>query len=87
MSDAYADYCEEQRISERMKLAMNGLKKWNTISNDAKFEKLVKLRSEFNIYESKLRRDLSNLDIGQAKEELNNLRCYVLNALESLGIV
>ena len=87
MSDAYADYCEEQQISERMKLAMNGLKKWNTISNDAKFEKLVKLRSEFNIYESKLRRDLSNLNIGQAKEELNNLRCFVLNALERLGIV
>ena len=87
MSDAYADYREEQRISERMKLAMNGLNKWNTISNDAKFEKLVKLRSEFNIYESKLRRDLSNLNIGQAKEELNNLRCFVLNTLERLGIV
>ena len=87
MSDAYADYCEEQRISERMKHSMNGLKKWNTISNDAKLEKLVKFRSEFNIYESKLRRDLSNLNIGQAKEELNNLRCFVLNTLERLGIV
>lgn len=87
MSDAYTDYCEEQRIAERTNVAMNGLKKWNTISNDAKLEKLTKLRSEFNIYESKLRRDLSNLNIGQAKEELTNLRCFVLNTLESLGIV
>ena len=87
MSDAYKEYCEEQRIANRMKTAMEGLKKWNTISNEDKLEKLTKLRSEFLVYDGRLSRDISQLNIGYAKEDLTNLRCFILNTLEEIGIV
>ena len=90
MSDAYSDYCEEQRKKlEKMeaKIKREGLKRWNSISDSVKREKLEKFRSEFMMHEDILHRDLMQMNIGHAKEELTNLRCFVLNALEELGIV
>ena len=91
--------CEEQRKAEIMKdeimedeimeakIKMDGLKRWNSISDSVKREKLEKFRSEFMMHEDILHRDLMQMNIGHAKEELTNLRCFVLNALEELGIV
>ena len=90
MSDAYSDYCEEQQIKlEKMEanIKREGLKRWNSISDSVKREKLEKFRSEFMMHEDILHRDLMQMNIGHAKEELTNLRCFVLNALEELGIV
>lgn len=90
MSDAYSDYCEEQQKKlEKMKakIMMDGIKRWNSISDSVKREKLEKLRSDFMVHEDILRCDLTQINIGHAKEELTNLRCFVLNALEELGIV
>ena len=90
MSDAYSDYCEEQQKKlEKMKamIRMDGLKRWDSISDSVKREKLEKLRSDFMVHEDILRCDLTQINIGHAKEELTNLRCFVLNALEELGIV
>lgn len=90
MSDAYSDYCEEQQKKlEKMKakIMMDGLKRWDSISDSVKREKLEKLRSDFMVHEDILRCDLTQINIGHAKEELTNLRCFVLNALEELGIV
>ena len=90
MSDSYSDYCEEQQKKlEKMeaKIKMDGLKRWNSISDSVKHEKLEKFRSEFMMHEDILHRDLMQINIGHAKEELTNLRCFVLNALEELGIV
>ena len=84
--------CEEQRKAEIMKAEimatkMDGLKRWDSISDLVKREKLEKFRSEFMMHEDILHRDLMQMNIGHAKEELTNLRCFVLNALEELGIV
>ena len=90
MSDAYSDYCEEQQKKlEKMKakIMMDGIKRWNSISDSVKREKLEKLRSDFMVHEDILRCDLTQINIGHAKSELTNLRCFVLNALEELGIV
>ena len=90
MSDAYSDYCEEQQKKfEKMEanIKMDGLKRWNSISDSVKHEKLEKFRSDFMMHEDILHRDLMQMNIGHAKEELTNLRCFVLNALEELGIV
>ena len=90
MSDAYSDYCEEQQKKfEKMeaKIKREGLKRWNSISDLVKREKLEKFRSDFMMHEDILHRDLMQMNIGHAKEELTNLRCFVLNALEELGIV
>lgn len=90
MSDAYSDYCEEQQKKlEKMKakIMMDGIKRWNSISDSVKREKLENLRSDFMVHEDILRCDLTQMNIGHAKEELTNLRCFVLNALEELGIV
>ena len=87
MSDAYSDYCEEQRKSEIMEAKMDGIKRWNSISDSVKREKLEKFRSEFMMHEDILHCDLTQMNIGHAKAELTNLRCFVLNALEELGIV
>lgn len=90
MSDAYSDYCEEQQKKlEKMKakIMIDGIKRWNSISDSVKREKLEKLRSDFMVHEDILRCDLTQINIGHAKEELTNLRCFVLNALEELGIV
>ena len=87
MSDAYSDYCEEQRKAEIMEAKVGGLKRWNSISDSVKREKLEKFRSDFMVHEDILHRDLMQMNIGHAKEELTNLRCFVLNALEELGIV
>ena len=90
MSDAYSDYCEEQQKKlEKMKakIMMDGIKRWNSISDSVKREKLEKIRSDFMVHEDILRCDLTQMNIGHAKEELTNLRCFVLNALEELGIV
>ena len=90
MSDAYSDYCEEQQKKfEKMeaKIKREGLKRWNSISDSVKREKLEKFRSDFMVHEDILHRDLMQMNIGHAKEELTNLRCFVLNALEELGIV
>ena len=87
MSDAYSDYCEEQRKAEIMESKVGGLKRWNSISDSVKREKLENLRSDFMVHEDILRCDLTQMNIGHAKEELTNLRCFVLNALEELGIV
>ena len=90
MSDAYSGYCEEQQKKlEKMeaKIKREGLKRWNSISDSVKREKLEKFRSEFMVHEDILHRDLMQMNIGHAKEELTNLRCFVLNALEELGIV
>ena len=90
MSDAYSDYCEEQRKKfEKMeaKIKMDGLKRWDSISDSVKREKLEKLRSDFMMHEDILNCDLTQMNIGHAKAELTNLRCFVLNALEELGIV
>ena len=90
MSDAYSDYCEEQQKKlEKMKakIKREGLKRWNSISDSVKREKLEKIRSDFMVHEDILRCDLTQINIGHAKEELTNLRCFVLNALEELGIV
>ena len=64
-----------------------GLKRWNSISDSVKREKLEKLRSDFMMHEDILHCDLTQMNIGHAKAELTNLRCFVLNALEELGIV
>ena len=87
MSDAYSDYCEEQQKSEIMEAKMDGLKRWNSIRDSVKREKLEKLRSDFMMHEDILHCDLTQMNIGHAKAELTNLRCFVLNALEELGIV
>ena len=87
MSDAYSEYCEEQRKVEMMEVKADGLKRWNSTSDSVKREKLEKLRSDFMMHEYILRCDLTKLNINNAKEELTNLRCFVLNALEELGIV
>lgn len=87
MSDAYKEYCEEQRVVERMSRAMKGVSIWNSLSNEDKLERLSELRSKFLEYEGRLLRDLSQLNIGCAKEDLVNLRCLVLNSLEYLGVV
>ena len=90
MSDAYSDYCEaQQKKLEKMEanIKREGLKRWNSISDSVKHEKLEKFRSEFMMHEDILHRDLMQMNIGHAKEELTNLRCFVLNALEELGIV
>ena len=90
MSDAYSDYCEEQQKKlEKMKakIMMDGIKRWDSISDSVKREKLEKIRSDFMVHEDILRCDLTQMNIGHAKEELTNLRCFVLNALEELGIV
>ena len=90
MSDAYSDYCEEQQKKlEKMKamIRMDGLKRWDSISDSVKREKLEKLRSDFMMHEDILHCDLTQMNIGHAKAELTNLRCFVLNALEELGIV
>ena len=90
MSDSYSDYCEEQQKKlDKMeaKIKREGLKRWNSISDLVKREKLEKFRSEFMMHEDILHRDLMQINIGHAKEELTNLRCFVLNALEELGIV
>ena len=89
--------CEEQLKAEIMKAEimkaeimatkMDGLKRWNSISDSVKREKLEKLRSDFMMHEDILHCDLTQMNIGHAKEELTNLRCFVLNALEELGIV
>lgn len=81
------DYCEEQRKAEIMEAKMDGIKRWNSISDSVKREKLEKIRSDFMVHEDILRCDLTQMNIGHAKEELTNLRCFVLNALEELGIV
>ena len=90
MSDAYSDYCEEQQKKlEKMKakIMMDGIKRWDSISDSVKREKLEKLRSDFMMHEDILNCDLTQMNIGHAKAELTNLRCFVLNALEELGIV
>ena len=90
MSDAYSDYCEaHQNKLEKMdaKIQMAGIKRWNSISESVKREKLEKLRSDFMMHEDILHCDLTQMNIGHAKSELTNLRCFVLNALEELGIV
>ena len=87
MSDAYSDYCEEQQKLEKMEAKMDGLKRWNSISDSVKREKLEKLRSDFMMHEDILNCDLTQMNIGHAKAELTNLRCFVLNELEELGIV
>ena len=91
MSDAYSDYCEEYKAeimeAEIMKAEREGLKRWNSISDSVKREKLEKLRSDFMMHEDILHCDLTQMNIGHAKAELTNLRCFVLNALEELGIV
>ena len=90
MSDAYSDYCEEQQKKlEKMKakITMDGIKRWDSISDSVKREKLEKLRSDFMMHEDILHCDLTQMNIGHAKAELTNLRCFVLNALEELGIV
>ena len=88
MSDAYSGYCEEQQKKlEKMEAKMDGLKRWNSISDSVKREKLEKLRSDFMMHEDILHCDLTQMNIGHAKAELTNLRCFVLNALEELGIV
>ena len=86
MSDAYSDYCEEYK-AEIMATKMDGLKRWDSISDSVKREKLEKLRSDFMMHEDILHCDLTQMNIGHAKAELTNLRCFVLNALEELGIV
>ena len=86
MSDAYSDYCEEYK-AEIMATKMDGLKRWDSISDSVKREKLEKLRSDFMMHEDILNCDLTQMNIGHAKAELTNLRCFVLNALEELGIV
>ena len=90
MSDAYSDYCEEQQKKlEKMEanIKMDGLKRWYSISDSVKREKLEKLRSEFMMHDNRLTYDLSQMNIGHAKTNLINLRRFVLNALEELGIV
>lgn len=87
MSDAYSEYCEEQRKAEMMEVKAEGLKRWNSTSDSVKREKLEKLRSEFMMHEDILHCDLTQMNIGHAKAELTNLRCFVLNALGELGIV
>ena len=90
MSDAYSDYCEEQQKKlekTEAKIKREGLKRWNSISDSVKREKLEKLRSNFMMHEDILNCDLTQMNIGHAKAELTNLRCFVLNALEELGIV
>ena len=90
MSDAYSEYCEErQKKLEKMeaKIKREGLKRWDSISDSVKREKLEKLRSDFMMHEDILHCDLTQMNIGHAKAELTNLRCFVLNALEELGIV
>ena len=87
MSDAYSEYCEEQRKAEIMEVKAEGLKRWNSTSDSVKREKLEKLRSDFMIHDNRLTYDLSQMNIGHAKANLINLRCFVLNALEELGIV
>ena len=79
--------CEEQQKSEIMEAKMDGLKRWNSISDSVKREKLEKLRSEFMMHDNRLTYDLSQMNIGHAKTNLINLRLFVLNALEELGIV
>ena len=58
MSDAYSDYCEEQRKAEIMEAKREGLKRWNSISDSVKREKLDKFRPEFMMHEDILHRDL-----------------------------
>ena len=87
MSDAYSDYCEEQQKLEKMEAKMDGIKRWDSISDSVKREKLEKLRSDFMMHEDILNCDLTQMNIGHAKAELTNLRCFVLNELEELGIV
>ena len=87
MSDAYSDYCEEQRKAEIMEAKRDGIERWNSIRDSVKREKLEKFRSDFMNHEYILRCELTKLNINNAKEELTNLRCFVLNALEELGIV
>ena len=79
--------CEEQQKSEIMEAKMDGLKRWNSISDSVKREKLEKFRSEFMMHDNRLTYDLSQMNIGHAKTNLINLRLFVLNALEELGIV
>ena len=86
MSDAYSDYCEEYK-AEIMATKMDGLKRWDSISDSVKREKLEKLRSDFMMHDNRLTYDLSQMNIGHAKANLINLRRFVLNALEELGIV
>ena len=53
MSDAYSDYCEEQQKKlEKMKakIMMDGIKRWNSISDSVKREKLEKIRSDFMVH-------------------------------------
>ena len=71
----------------KAKIMMDGLKRWDSISDSVKREKLEKLRSDFMMHEDILHCDLTQMNIGHAKAELTNLRCFVLNALEELGIV
>ena len=86
MSDAYSDYCEEYK-AEIMEAKRDGIERWNSIRDSVKREKLEKLRSDFMMHEDILHCDLTQMNIGHAKAELTNLRCFVLNALEELGIV
>ena len=73
--------------AEIMEAKMDGLKRWDSISDSVKREKLAKLRSDFMMREDILHCDLTQMNIGHAKAELTNLRCFVLNALDELGIV
>lgn len=86
MSDAYSDYCEEYK-AEIMEAKRDGIERWNSIRDSVKREKLEKFRSEFMMHDNRLTYDLSHMNIGNVKENLINLRLFVLNALEELGIV
>ena len=85
MSDAYSDYREEYK-AEMMATKMDGLKRWDSIRDSVKRDKREKLRSEFMMHDNRLTYDLSHMNIGNVKENLINLRLFVLNALEELGI-
>lgn len=38
MSDAYKEYCEEQRIADRMRKVMTGAEKWKSMTDSQKIE-------------------------------------------------
>ena len=87
MSDAYKEYCEEQRIADRMRKAMTGVEKWKSMTDSQKIEICQEIRRIAIGYYDRISSDIIKMNLGYAKDDLLSMKCSILNKLEEIGIV
>lgn len=87
MSDAYKEYCEEQRIADRMRKAMTGAEKWKSVTDSQKLEVCQEIRRIVIGYYEHISSDITKMNLGYAKEDLLSMKCSILNKLEEIGII